>query len=578
MNSNLIAKSFRSMMYMMIFAGIVAMCGSVIDGVVVGNCLGADNMTAFGYAAPVFMIIASVGGIFSSGGKAECAVMTGEGRYDEARENFTRAIVLTIISGIIMMAALLSAAEPIAAFLGASGDYIELTAGYIRGLGIGVIPIMLLQVVTVYYSLDGAEILGFVCAVVMSAVNITLDLIVGLVLHGSLFGIGLATSVSYLLALMSLGLYFRKKDRLFRFVSVKNSAAKTLSMIYTGLPSAVNRVCFCSTSVILNHMLTAAAGEMAVAAFSVQNTVGTFADAVLIGVTSTIAVFSGMFYGERDKTALRASFKVAFRYGMILACGMGLIIFIFAPAISAGMLSADAATLECTVVSLRFYAVALPGDIFSLLLMYHYLSTRKVMLSNAVCVFYSFATWVLSALVLGNLFGLNGIWLGKFAAGILFFAATMPFLHKYRGGGILDYVMATEKDFEPDNRKVCQISVADNMEDVAGACDKLRKFCAESGFERNKVFRICLALEELAGNIVQHGYKDSRKNHFIDIRLVLNDDNSGCLSVRDNGRKFNPLEYKYSDSQYGIRIIRGITDRIDYHYVASMNCLNMYIK
>ena len=201
-------------MYMMIFAGIVAMCGSVIDGVVVGNCLGADNMTAFGYAAPVFMIIASVGGIFSSGGKAECAVMTGEGRYDEARENFTRAIVLTIASGIIMMAILLAAAEPIAVFLGASGDYIELTAGYIRGLGIGVIPIMLLQVVTAYYSLDGAEILGFVCAVVMSAVNITLDLIVGLVLHGSLFGIGLATSVSYLLALMSLGLYFRKKEEL----------------------------------------------------------------------------------------------------------------------------------------------------------------------------------------------------------------------------------------------------------------------------------------------------------------------------------------------------------------------------
>ena len=116
------------------------------------------------------------------------------------------------------------------------------------------------------------------------------------------------------------------------------------------------------------------------------------------------------------------------------------------------------------------------------------------------------------------------------------------------------------------------------MGQVAEACDKLRDFCAESGFERNKVFRICLALEELAVNIVQHGYKNSRKNHFIDIRLVLNDDNSGCLSVRDNGRKFNPLEYKYSDSQYGIRIIRGITDRIDYHYVASMNCLNMYIK
>ena len=95
------------MMCMMIFAGIVAMCGSVIDGVVIGNCLGADNMTAFGYAAPVFMVIASIGGIFSSGGKAECAVLTGAGRYDEARENFMRAVVLTVLSGVLLMVLLL---------------------------------------------------------------------------------------------------------------------------------------------------------------------------------------------------------------------------------------------------------------------------------------------------------------------------------------------------------------------------------------------------------------------------------------------------------------------------------------
>ena len=566
------------MMCMMIFAGIVAMCGSVIDGVVIGNCLGADNMTAFGYAAPVFMVIASIGGIFSSGGKAECAVLTGAGRYDEARENFMRAVVLTVLSGVLLMVLLLAAAEPIAALLGASGEYVALTAGYIRGLGVGVIPTMLLQVVTAYYSLDGAEILGFVCAVVMSAVNITLDLIVGLVLHGTLFQMGLATSISYLLALLSLGLYFTKKDRLFRFVRLKTEPAKALSMIYAGLPSAVNRVCCCSTAVILNHMLTAAAGEMAVAAFSVQSTVGTFADSVLLGVTSTIAVFSGMFYGERDKAALRTSFRVAFRYGMLLACGMGLLIFVSAPAIAAGMLNADAATLACTTGSLRFYAIALPGDIFSLLLMYHYLSTRKVMLSNIVCVLYSFATWSLSALVLGALLGLNGIWLSKFAAGLLFFVVLLPFLHKYRGSGLLDHIMATERDFAPDSRQVFQISVSARKEDVAEAGARMREFCAEAGMDKDKVFKICLALEELASNIVQHAYRDSRKNHSIDIRLVLGEDARGCLSIRDNGRKFNPLEYQYSEEQYGLRIIRGISDRIDYHYIASMNCLNLYIK
>ena len=43
------------MMILMIFAGVVAMCGSVIDGVIIGNYLSADSMTAFGYASPVFI-------------------------------------------------------------------------------------------------------------------------------------------------------------------------------------------------------------------------------------------------------------------------------------------------------------------------------------------------------------------------------------------------------------------------------------------------------------------------------------------------------------------------------------------
>ena len=42
--------------------------------------------------------------------------------------------------------------------------------------------------------------------------------------------------------------------------------------------------------------------------------------------------------------------------------------------------------------------------------------------------------------------------------------------------------------------------------------------------------------------------------------------------------KFNPLEYRNRDTQYGLAIIRGISEKIDYHYVASMNCLNVIIR
>jgi len=84
-------------------------------------------------------------------------------------------------------------------------------------------------------------------------------------------------------------------------------------------------------------------------------------------------------------------------------------------------------------------------------------------------------------------------------------------------------------------------------------------------------------MEEMAGNIVEHGFANIKGRHFIDLRLALGKDSSGYLSLRDNGIKFNPLEYQHKDDEYGITIIRGITEKIDYHYVASMNCLNMTI-
>ena len=93
-----------------------------------------------------------------------------------------------------------------------------------------------------------------------------------------------------------------------------------------------------------------------------------------------------------------------------------------------------------------------------------------------------------------------------------------------------------------------------------------------------KSFRICLAAEEIAGNIVENGLKGKNGKLFIELRLTLEKEGGGCLSLRDNGVKFNPLEYRNRDTQYGLAIIRGISEKIDYHYVASMNCLNVMIR
>jgi anti-sigma regulatory factor (Ser/Thr protein kinase) len=368
-----------------------------------------------------------------------------------------------------------------------------------------------------------------------------------------------------------------RKERLFKLVKPELSFEEFGNIAGTGLPSAVSRVSFSVACVLINRMLASGAGEIAVTAASVQSTLSNFISAIFMGVTSSVSVFSGIYYGERNKPALKASFVTACKYGLILAVAAGVIIFAGAPYFAGLILTADGQTLSVASDSLRFYALSLPTEVLSLVLMYHYLSTEKLMLSHYICVLHNLVLLVVPAFVLERIIGLNGIWLGWLMSGVLLIPFMLLPLKRYSniGGTQLEKWMAISADFEPENKKVYEISITDNMDDVMQVSADIKLFCIESGLPELQSSRISLAIEEMVGNIVRHGFKRKTGN-YIDIRLVIGSD-GGCLSIRDNGVKFNPLVYENNREQYGIRIIRGISKGIDYRYGVSMNNLNIFI-
>ncbi|MDD5952957.1 MAG: MATE family efflux transporter [Oscillospiraceae bacterium] len=574
-NNKLISRSFRSLMMTMMFAGVVAMAGSFIDGVVIGNVMGQQSMAAFSYASPVFLLIASLAGIFANGGKALCSQYIGEEKYGEVRKNFTMAGITVIVLGLVITAVCMTLSTPIAMLLGARDDLVPLAADYIFGLGIGAVPIMLMQLITSYLCLDNAERLCFFGAVCMTVVNIGLDLLFSMVWQGGLLGMGLATSLSYVAALLLELVYFFRKDRLLRLSHPGRCGKQLLQLTKTGLPSAVSRVCFSVANILLNSMLFACAGAAAVSAFSVQSTVNMFVSAIFAGVTSEISVFAGIFYGERNKTALKASFLTACKYGLILSVILGVIIFAFAPQLAGLILKSDGQTLAIAANSLRFLSISLPTEVLSMTLIYYYLSTDKVRLSHAGCLLHNLILVILPALVLKQFMGINGIWLSALMSGLLLYPTMLPLLHRYGGGSHLERWMALPKDFIPADQRVFEVSITNEMNQVMASIDSLRQFCQDNGVDEERTRRICLSMEEIVGNIVHHGSKKPGQV-LIDIRFTTGGTDA-CLSVRDNGVKFNPLSYQNRSSQYGLQMIRGITKKMTYCYTTGMNNLNLYL-
>lgn len=92
-----------------------------------------------------------------------------------------------------------------------------------------------------------------------------------------------------------------------------------------------------------------------------------------------------------------------------------------------------------------------------------------------------------------------------------------------------------------------------------------------------------LALEEMAGNIVEHGYPmDNREKHSIDIRVIHREEDV-ILRLRDDCRPFDPskrdllLEPEDKAHNIGIRMVYRIAKEVEYKNLLGCNALTVKI-
>lgn len=131
----------------------------------------------------------------------------------------------------------------------------------------------------------------------------------------------------------------------------------------------------------------------------------------------------------------------------------------------------------------------------------------------------------------------------------------------------------------PDAR--LDISVQ-NMDEVLTVSKRVSEFCRRRGIDSRRTYMASLCMEEMAGNIVAHGFTKDHKRHSIDIRVVHKDDDI-ILRIRDDCVPFNPRERKALTDPHdilknaGIRIVYQIAKSVDYQNLLGLNVLTIRI-
>ena len=114
-------------MVMMMFMS----CYTIVDGIFISRYLGSEALSAANIVYPVFNLLLAVGIMFATGGSAVVSKKLGEGKKEEAMEDFSFLTAVGVALSVLLMIATLLFHNQISLFLGSSERILDYCNAYL---------------------------------------------------------------------------------------------------------------------------------------------------------------------------------------------------------------------------------------------------------------------------------------------------------------------------------------------------------------------------------------------------------------------------------------------------------------
>ena len=584
----MIRKIFKQMLAAQILSAMTVMICMLVDSMMIGRFLGVDSMTAYGLASPVLLVFAAFGSMLSAGIQVMCGKTMGSGDREATDACYSLSLVLAVLISVTGMLLVLIFVKPISMLLGAGKPTRDnavffLTRDYLRGFIVGAPAFIVAQIMVPFLQISGnrARLAGAV--VLMTISDILFDVLNVFVFRGGTLGMGLASSLSYYLAVLAGGSYFLKKDCMFRFElrSVKLSQCREL--FGYGVPTVINQLSLVLLVFVFNKLLLEVGQNAAVAAYSVITTVGNICYSFGSGVASVALLLSSIFYSDEDKTALRSLVRTMCRYAILLDLAVIAVVLFAAPFLIGLFLRDTPSAGPMAVLGLRLFSLSLLPCALNTSFKNYYQGVSRTRFTEAISVMQNFAFPALFALILSRFLQTNGVWLA-YVCGESLTLLVIAAVVWIREGKIIftaDAFSLLPKEFGAREEDLIELTVT-NREEAAAASVKAAEFCKAHGENARNSMLISLCVEEMVNNIVEHGFRADRREHSVELRILFKD-KSRVIRLRDNCVNFDPVSYlklhedEDPTAHIGIRMVMKMVKSANYVNSLGLNNLTLVL-
>ena len=580
----MIRKLVRQMLTAQVFSALTVSLCLLIDSIMIGRFLGEEAIAAYGLANPLLLAIGAIGSLLAAGIQVTCSRSLGKGLQEETNAGYSAALLTAGVISLLCLRVALIFQGPMARLMGAtnSESLFHQTKDYIAGFSIGAPGSMGALVLVPFLQMAGQSNLLIVAVLTMTVADVGLDLLNVLVFHGGMFGMGVASAISYYAAMAVAAIYFCSRKCVFRFSLRQVTWKKIRELLSSGVPAGFSMAAAVILVFLVNRILigldAAGSAKEELAAFSVITTIGNAAQCINTGTGGVSLTLAGIFYNEEDRSALKELVRLLCRYAVYLGMVMGAALVVLAPPMVRLFIPHAGETQQMAILGLRLYAIGLIPCCINSALKNAYQATGRVLQTELISLTEGAFLPVLVAFIFSRFMGATGVWLYFGLGEILMLLLLGLYIRRITRMEPWeeDACLMLKENFGTNENDLLEANIR-SMEEVMVVAEAAEKFCLARSRNNRLGKHIALCIEEMAGNTIQHGFADDKKEHHLSVRILHKPD-YWVLRFRDDCGAFDPVHYipENDGDAVGIHLVLGLAEEARYTY--SMNLNNLLLK
>ena len=578
----LVSRLYWRLLPVLILSCVVISANAFIDSVFAGRFLGTQAMALIGLFGPVSTLFSGLASVFATGAQQLCCSEMGDGNSRRLRQIFNAGLMFLLGSGIFCGVLLFLFRRELAAGLGTRGTMQAELSAYMVGISLGIVGQLLSCYLMPFLQINGHNRLSYLAMAVNLVGNMGFNTLFVAVLSWGLFGMGLATSLSSLFCVGVMLPVFCQKKELAHFDPHGLKVRDLVDIARIGSPVLMFHAGLFIKNYGMNCALLNGSIMDSVAVLTLQGSLCGILGALGFSSGTVVQMLSSFYIGEGDRKSVLEVFAVAMKNGLSL-CILAILLLLSCSMPILRLFGLEGgATQAMALRMLRMLCLAILLNLVLTVLVKLLQAAEKLALANAITFLENAFQGVFALLFVGKL-GADAAWAANPVATALCLLAVM--VYGLSGGAdcwrdpLRFLHFPTDFGSAVDARMTLAIC---SQELVMDAARGLMEFCTRQGMSERACMTAGVCVEELAGNVVKHGFQNQKSGTVWVLATIQN--KTLTLRIRDNCIRFDPKEYLRLSAQddpsehIGIRLVAGLAESVEYQNMFGMNMLTIEVK